>query len=123
MYLVGGNHPNKAKLLNALDRITDESERLVTDVEVIQEILHRYVAIARREAIQPALDALLALVDDILPIDEHLAIRAKDLILAYPLLSARDAIHVAVMEAHSIRSILTFDEDFRRIPNLDLVPM
>jgi hypothetical protein len=31
----------------------------VTDAEVLQEILHRYVAIDRRDAIQPAFDALL----------------------------------------------------------------
>jgi hypothetical protein len=33
--------------------------RLVTDAEVSQEICHRYVAINRREAIQPAFDAIL----------------------------------------------------------------
>ena len=33
---------------------------LLTDAEVLQEILHRYVAINRRDAIQPAFDALLA---------------------------------------------------------------
>lgn len=36
-------------------------ERLVTDAEVLQEILHRYVSIARSDAIQPAFDALLGL--------------------------------------------------------------
>jgi hypothetical protein len=30
----------------------------VTSAEVLQEILHRYVAINRRDAIQPAFDAL-----------------------------------------------------------------
>jgi uncharacterized protein len=33
-------------------------ERLLTDAEVLQEVLHRYVAIDRRDAIQPAFDAL-----------------------------------------------------------------
>ena len=37
-----------------LDRAVTNRERLVTDTEVFQEILHRYTAIDRREAIQPA---------------------------------------------------------------------
>jgi uncharacterized protein len=40
-------------------------ERLVTDAEVLEEILHRYVAIERPDAIQPAFDALLGVVDDV----------------------------------------------------------
>ena len=35
----------------------------MTDAEVFQEILHRYVVINRREAIQPVFDALLGMVD------------------------------------------------------------
>ena len=41
-------------------------ERLVTNAEVLQEICHRYVAINKREAIQPAFDAILGVVDDVL---------------------------------------------------------
>lgn len=123
MYIVGADHPNKRRLLNAIDRITDEQQRLVTDAEVIQEILHRFVAIKRRDAIQAAIDVLLALVDDVFPIDEQLALRAKDIVLAYPRLSARDAIHVSVMKSHAVDSILTFDDDFRHVPGINLTPI
>jgi predicted nucleic acid-binding protein len=33
-------------------------------------------------------------------------------------LSARDAVHIAVVERHGIRSILSFDTDFDRGPGL-----
>jgi serine/threonine protein kinase len=36
-----------------------EGERLVTDSEVFQELLHRYAAIQRLDAIEPAFEALL----------------------------------------------------------------
>ena len=36
---------------------------------MLQEILHRYVAIDRRDAIQPAFDALLGVVDEVLAVD------------------------------------------------------
>jgi hypothetical protein len=37
-------------------KVVTDRQRLVTDAEVLQEILHRYVAIDRRDAIQPALE-------------------------------------------------------------------
>ena len=57
MYLVGGAHPHKADAQRLLESAIAAGERLVTDVEALQEILHRYVAISRRDAIQPAFDA------------------------------------------------------------------
>ena len=50
MYLVGADHPHKAEATRLLERAASNRERLVTDAEVLQEILHRYVAIARRDA-------------------------------------------------------------------------
>ena len=78
MYLVGGDHPNKVIALRMLERAVTNRERLVTDAEVFQEILHRYVAIGRRDAIQPAFDALNAAVDEVFPIDAKLVERAKE---------------------------------------------
>jgi uncharacterized protein len=52
----------------------------VTDAKVLQEILHRYVALDRRDAIQPAFDALLGVVDEMLPVDAVAVERAKRII-------------------------------------------
>jgi predicted nucleic acid-binding protein len=60
MYLIGASHPHKADAQRLLERLNGARERLVTDAEVMQEILHRYVAIDRRDAIQPAFDVLLS---------------------------------------------------------------
>lgn len=43
MYLVGAEHPNKVRVSELLGRFVRRNERLVTDVEVYQEVLHRYV--------------------------------------------------------------------------------
>lgn len=118
MYLVGAEHPNKALALRMLERAVTNRERLVTDAEVFQEILHRYVAIGRRDAIQPAFDALQALIDEVFPVDASAVERAKDLVLGYGRLSARDAIHVATMQAHGVRRIMSFDAAFDVIPGL-----
>jgi uncharacterized protein len=84
---------------------------------VLPEILHRYVAIDRRDAIRPAFDALLAIVDQVFSIDQDIAERAKQIVLAYRNLSARDALHVAVMERHRI-DIVSFDRGFDGLPGM-----
>lgn len=118
MYLVGADHPSKTASLRMLERAVGARERLVTDAEVFQEILHRYVAIGRRDAIQPAFDALRAVVDETFPVGAETVERAKDLVLGYGRLSARDAIHVATMQAHGVARIMSFDTAFDLVPGL-----
>jgi hypothetical protein len=118
MYLVGAPHPHKVDVQRLLEKLVSERQRLVTDAEVLQEILHRYVAIDRREAIQNAFDALLGVVDQVLSIDHAAVERAKQIVLARKGLSARDALHVAVMEQHGIERILSFDSGFDGLPGI-----
>lgn len=119
MYLVGAAHPHKLDAERALERLVSARERLVTDAEVLQEILHRYVAINRRAAIQPAFDALLGVVDEVFPVDTEVVERTKSIVLARAKLSARDALHVAVMELHGITKILSFDSGFDGLPGIE----
>lgn len=118
MYLVGGAHPNKAGAQRLLESALAGGDRLVTDAEVFQEILHRYVAIARRDAIQPAFDALLGVVDEVFDITVSDVERAKAIVLGSPQLSARDAVHAAVMEREGVRRIMTYDTGFDAVPGL-----
>ena len=118
MYLVGEAHPHKADALRLLERCLSERQRLVTDAEVLQEILHRYAAIDRRDAIQPAFDALLGVVDEVLAIERPIVERAKTIVLSRRQLSARDAVHLAVMEEAGIETILSFDAGFDGLPGI-----
>lgn len=118
MYLVGAPHPHKSDAQLLLEKLVNDRERLVTDAEVLQEILHRYVAINRRDAIQPAFDALLGVVDDVLDIDKAATERAKEIVLGSKRLSARDALHLAVMEHNGIDRILSFDSGFDGFPGM-----
>lgn len=52
MYLVGAAHANKVSAQRLLERAIAQRERLVTDAEVLQEILHRYVATMERNAVR-----------------------------------------------------------------------
>jgi uncharacterized protein len=118
MYLVGAPHPHKANAQRLLEKLITDRQRLVTDAEVLQEILHRYVAIDRRDAIQPAFDALLGIVDQVLSVDGAVVQRAKQIVLEYRQLSARDAVHLSVMEQNGIDRILSFDSGFDGFPGI-----
>ena len=119
MYLVGVPGAHKVDAGRLVQRMLSAGERLVTNAEVLQEICHRYAAIDRRIAIQPAFDALLGIVDEVLPIEYEDAEAATDIVLRYPSLSARDAIHLAVMRRHGIERILTFDRGFDAHPGIE----
>lgn len=100
------------------ERLATRNRRLVSDAEALQEILHRYVAIRRRDAIQPAFDTLLGVVDEMFPITVETVTLAREVVLGSPDLSARDAIHVAVMRQHGVEEILSFDRGFDAAPGI-----
>jgi predicted nucleic acid-binding protein len=70
-----------------------------------KRFFHRCAAIGRRDAIQPAFDALLGIVDQALAIDRATAERAKAIVMGNREMSARDAVHLAVMEENRIQRI------------------
>lgn len=118
MYLVGSDHPHKYDAQRLLDTAVLRRERLITDAEVLQEVLHRYSAIHRHDAVQPTLDLLLSVTDEVISIDRDIVVRAKDIVLSGEGISARDAVHVAAMEVAGARTIMSFDRDFDRFPDI-----
>ncbi len=121
MYLIGSDHPHKTDAQRLLERAIVAGDALVTDVEVFQEILHRYVAIDRREAISPAWELLASITDQVAPVDIDDVTVARDLVLSGVAVSARDAIHVAVMRRLGCSRILTFDRGFDGVPGVNRV--
>jgi uncharacterized protein len=76
------------------------------------------IAINRRDTIQAAFDALLGVVDEVFAVDLAATGRSKEIILGRKRLSARDALHLAVMERHGIERILIFDSGFDAFPGI-----
>ena len=118
MYLVGQAHPNKDAARRALEEVVAAGESLCTNAEVLQEILHRYTAVRRMDRINPAFDAVLGVVDVVYPIERTDVERARRLLKTTTRLSARDAIHLAVMQGRDVGRILSFDSVFDGIPGL-----
>ena len=118
MYLVGATHPNKDRALAILTKLVRDGEQFVTDAEVYQEILHRYTAIRRLDAIDPAFRSLDALVEEILTFGRSEVRAARALIGSVDGLSARDALHVVIMREAGTNRILSFDRDYDTCPGV-----
>ncbi len=122
MYLVGAEHPNKDRAVAAVQGHVLAGEPLITDVEVFQEILHRYASIDRRAAIDPAFAALDGLTEHVEPVSFEDVGEARRLVLTMQGLSARDAVHVAVMRRLGCTKILSFDRGFDGVQGLTRLP-
>ena len=118
MYLVGAPHVHKFDAQLLLQQAAASGICLVSDAEVIQEILHRHTAINRKDAIEPAMNCLLQLVDEIYPIEKVTFVRASAILLGSSGISARDAVDLAAIEQHGIQTIMSFDAGFDQWPGI-----
>ncbi len=124
MYAAGAAHPLRAPCRAVLSRVADRSLDMTTSAEVIQEVLHRYMAIGRRGGGIALAREILSAFQPVLPITDGVARRLPDLADRYPGLSARDLIHTATCIEHGIQTIVTPDRGFdsvREIRRLDPV--
>jgi len=121
MYVIGAPHPLKDVAGPMLERVLREQERLVTNAEVLQEILHRYTSIRRREAIPVAFELVLDIVDTVFPIELQDMEEARRILLDSEDLSARDSLHYAIMRRYEIGRIMSFDGDFDGLPGIERI--
>lgn len=119
MYLIGAPHRHKLDARRLVEQCVVAGERLVTDAEVFQEMLHRYTTICRRDAIDPGFDLLRGIVDEVFGIELADVDRARTLLSQGERLSARDALHVAVMERNDVHRIMSFDSGYDAIPGVE----
>lgn len=115
MYLAGRDARLRERCRRALRAAAEQEVTLVTSVEVLQEILHRYAAIERPAHARAVYGAAIDICAEIFPIAERHTARALDLMERYPRLPARDALHVASMEDRGIERILSADRHFDQL--------
>ncbi|MEX2466937.1 MAG: type II toxin-antitoxin system VapC family toxin [Gemmatimonadota bacterium] len=112
MYAVGGPHPLRDKARGLLFAAVERGGGLVTSAEVLQQLLHAYLAVGRGATLDAALTLVAGCVDDVWsvePADVHLA-RALD--GEHAGLSARDLVHIACCHRRDVTEVLTFDRGF-----------
>jgi uncharacterized protein len=115
MYAAGAEHRLKKPCQAVLARVAAGQLDATTSAEIVQEILHRYVAIRRHEIGVGIARGALALIRPVLPLSDGAVRRALDLVEKYPQLSARDVIHVATCLDAGITTIVSPDTGFDQV--------
>ncbi len=113
MYAAGTPHPLKAPSQRILRAIANGELQAVTDAEVLQEILYRYLHIGQKEKGLKIFDSFRRIMlGYILPVEDLDVQLAREFVERYSFLSPRDLIHLAVMWRHNVREIVTADTGF-----------
>ena len=123
MYVAGRAHACRAPSLRFLERVRAGEVALVTSTEVLQEILFRYTGLQRLDLAAEVYDAVVDLCEEVLDVTLAATDRARDLLVAHPSLSARDAVHAGVMLTHGIQRIATFDAGFDAMPDVERIEL
>jgi uncharacterized protein len=118
MYVAGRDHPNRDPARRILEGCRGGKYDACTSTEALQEILYRYSSIGQLDTARDVYD----LFDEICPVVFSATLadtdRARDLLGATAGLSARDAVHAAVMLNNDVEWVATFDAGFDRVPGI-----
>jgi len=114
MYAAGEEHPYRTPCRRVLERIVAGELEAVTNVEVHQEILHRYISLGLAAKGREVSQDFGYLVPRVLPVSLEEIELARDLSARYPGLPARDLVHLSVMLNHGIEVVVSADRHFDR---------
>ncbi|MEX1169357.1 MAG: type II toxin-antitoxin system VapC family toxin [Chloroflexota bacterium] len=115
MYAGGGDHPLRDPSRRILASVADENLDGVISVEVIQEILHRFISLRRADMGIAQANEAMDIFAPVLPITHSLMRRIPELAARYPTLQARDLVHVATCIHEGITDILSPDRAFDQV--------
>ena len=118
MYANGAEHPLREPCARVMRGIGAGAVDAVTSVEVVQEILHRFISIKRPEIGIAIANLTLDVFAPVFPITHALMRRVPDLTARYPALQARDLVHVATCIHEGITEIVSPDTGFDQVAEL-----
>jgi predicted nucleic acid-binding protein len=118
MYVAGADHPNRRPSRRFLAKVQSGAIEGCTSTEVLQEILYRYAALGRRDLATEVYDLFVQICPVVFGVTLADTDRAHDLLLGPAGVSARDAVHAAVMLNHGVEWIATFDRGFDQVPGV-----
>lgn len=119
MYAAGREHPLRAPAQRVILAVASGELEAVTDVEVLQEILYRYLRSGERQQGLAVFDHFQQLMADrILPVTAEDLRRVRSLAVSHPSLSPRDLVHLAVMQGNGLGTIITADRHFDGIDGI-----
>ena len=118
MYAAGAEHVNKAPSLALLKGVASGEVEAALDAEVLQEVLHRYRAINRWAEGRYVFDRARQIFTAVLPITVEIVDFARFLLDDSPGISARDALHAAVVTTQGLEALCSYDRGFDRVKGI-----
>jgi hypothetical protein len=122
MYAVGKEHPYREPCRAILRQIALDELIVVTNVEVLQELLHRYRSLRKPELASALYAATKDLCEEVFAVTGSDLDRAHEILRASPSdLSVRDAVHAATALRRGIEVILSTDQHFETVEGITRV--
>jgi uncharacterized protein len=118
MYVAGAAHDNRAPSQRFLERVQQGKVDACTSTEVLQKILYRYAALGRLDLAREVYDLFVEICPVVFDVTLADTDRARDILCGTHGISARDAVHAAVMLNREIGAIATFDAGFDQMPGI-----
>jgi hypothetical protein len=118
MYVAGKDHPHREPSRRLLAKVQQGQIEGCTSVEVLQEILYRYSALHRLDLAQEVYETFVQICPVVLGVTLAETDLARNLLGEAEGISARDAIHAAVMINHNLEWIASFDTGFDHVPGI-----
>ena len=118
IYAVGVEHPYKDSSVRVLKSAGDGELAANTDIEVVQEILHNFRARRRVPDGVMLSEQVLDAFPDPFPVTARILQVAGGILMRYPHLQARDAIHAAVVFENNLEGIISADRGLDVIAGL-----
>ena len=109
MYAVGRAHPLKEEARQFFEEALRDRTPLATSAEVLQELLHTYLPVARLETLDAALELVESRVETIWSVEAEDVHLARSLVGAHGELGARDLLHLACCRRREVDQMKTFD--------------
>ena len=120
MYAAGAAHPLKAPCIEVMAMVAAHPRAFLTDAEVLQELIHRYLSVRRWEfgrAVFLEFGRLMeGRIEPVHAEDVTLAARLAD---DYPGVSSRDLVHAAAAHRVGVSRIISTDTDFDLLPGVE----
>ena len=122
IYAAGRPHRLKEPCAQVLMLAAERPEAFLTDAEVLQELLHRYLALRLwpegRDVFHGFADLMRERVEPVQAIDvEQAALLADEL----PELGARDLLHAAIMRRLGVQRVISADTCLDRLTEVELL--
>jgi len=108
--VVGRPHPLREYARQFFTDALRDQSRLCTSAEVVQELLHAYIAPGRMKTLDAALSLIESTRTEVWPLEMEDVTLARQLQERLPALSARDLCHLASCRRRGVHELKTFDQ-------------